>query len=90
MRVSLRPELPTQCWNSKKADLTSRFFYVSILGYSTDVRCRVISSGQSHQLSTGTVEKPTSPVGFFTSEVCRFAPGRKKSTWIGALDVVME
>ncbi|EDB2534221.1 hypothetical protein F9N44_23910 [Salmonella enterica] len=30
-------------------------------------RCRVISSGQSHQLSTGTVEKPTSPVGFFTS-----------------------
>ncbi|EGI5210819.1 conjugal transfer protein TraP, partial [Salmonella enterica subsp. enterica serovar Brunei] len=26
-------------------------------------------SGQSHQLSTGTVKKPTSPVGFFTSEV---------------------
>ncbi|EDT7578814.1 hypothetical protein B5862_004529 [Salmonella enterica subsp. enterica serovar Hvittingfoss] len=30
-------------------------------------RCRVISSGQSDQLSTGTVKKPTSPVGFFTS-----------------------
>lgn len=28
-----------------------------------------VPSGQSHQLSTGTVEKPTSPVGFFTSEI---------------------
>ncbi|EAQ6374527.1 hypothetical protein BIW59_25900 [Salmonella enterica] len=51
-------------------------------------RCRVISSGQSHQLVTGAVKKPTSPVGFFTSEVCRLAPGIKKSTWIGALVVV--
>ncbi|EBN4581340.1 hypothetical protein DSP73_21855 [Salmonella enterica] len=67
LRVSLRPELPTQYRSSKKADLTSRFFYVWILRYSTDARCRVISSGSSHQLSTGTVKKPTSPVGFFTS-----------------------
>lgn len=29
-----------------------------------------VPSGQSHQLSTGTVRKPTSPVGFFTSEIC--------------------
>ncbi|EBZ5939395.1 hypothetical protein EC465_17980 [Salmonella enterica subsp. enterica serovar Muenchen] len=35
--------------------------------YNDSVSCRVISSGQSHQLSTGTVKKPTSPVGFFTS-----------------------
>ncbi|TAC82238.1 hypothetical protein DBZ91_21065 [Salmonella enterica subsp. enterica serovar Gaminara] len=77
-----------QHWNSKKADLTSRFFYVWILRYSAGVGCREPHSGQSHQLSTGTVEKPTSPVGFFTSEVCRLAPGRKKSTWIGALDMV--
>ncbi|ECG6807120.1 hypothetical protein E2375_20640 [Salmonella enterica subsp. enterica serovar Muenchen] len=34
-------------------------------------RCRVISSGQSYQLSAGTVKKPTSPVGFFTSGVIR-------------------
>ncbi|EDH3764950.1 hypothetical protein GDA03_16100 [Salmonella enterica subsp. enterica] len=47
-------------------------------------------SGQSHQLSTGTVKKPTLPVGFFASEVSRFAPGRKKSTWIGALDGVAD
>ncbi len=26
--------------------------------------------GQSHQLSTGAVKKPTSPVGFFTPEIC--------------------
>ncbi|EAB4416671.1 hypothetical protein EKF11_21020 [Salmonella enterica] len=58
--------------------------------YNDSVSCRVISSGQSHQLSTGTVKKPTSPVGFFTSEVSQFAPDRKKSTWIGALDGVME
>ncbi|EEH8383387.1 hypothetical protein G3142_005464 [Salmonella enterica subsp. enterica serovar Montevideo] len=31
------------------------------------VGCREPHSGQSHQLSTGTVKKPTSPVGFFTS-----------------------
>ncbi|EAV0145284.1 hypothetical protein EP546_21975 [Salmonella enterica] len=35
--------------------------------YNDSVSCRVISSGQSDQLSTGTVKKPTSPVGFFTS-----------------------
>ncbi|EAA7222022.1 hypothetical protein CE340_15625 [Salmonella enterica subsp. enterica serovar Newport] len=34
--------------------------------YNDSVSCRVISSGQSDQLSTGTVKKPTSPVGFFT------------------------
>ncbi|MJY56545.1 hypothetical protein DTG00_13420 [Salmonella enterica subsp. enterica] len=40
-------------------------------GYSTSIICSVryrqFPSGQSHKLSTGTVKKPTSPVGFFTS-----------------------
>ncbi len=65
--VLFRSGSPTQYRSSRKADLTSRFFYVWILVYSADVRCRKISSGQSHQLSTGAVKKPTSPVGFFTS-----------------------
>ncbi|HAF0924248.1 TPA: hypothetical protein G9G43_003946 [Salmonella enterica subsp. enterica serovar Montevideo] len=59
-------------------------YYSSII---FSVRYRQFPSGQSDQLSTGTVKKPTSPVGFFTSEVCRLAPGRKKSTRIGALRV---
>ncbi|EBR2768453.1 hypothetical protein B5V48_21790 [Salmonella enterica] len=39
-------------------------YYASII---FSVRYRQFPSGQSHQLSTGTVKKPTSPVGFFTS-----------------------
>ncbi|EBV5224897.1 hypothetical protein DPD57_18905 [Salmonella enterica subsp. enterica serovar Kottbus] len=43
-------------------------------GYSTSIICSVryrqFPSGQSHQLSTGAVKKPTSPVGFFTSGFC--------------------
>lgn len=54
--VLSRSGSPTQHRSSKKADLTSRFFYVWILVYSADARCRVISSGQGHQLSTGTVK----------------------------------
>ena len=69
--VLSRSGSPTQHRSSKKADLTSRFFYVWILVYSADARCRVISSGQSHQLDTGAVKEPTSPVGSFTSESWR-------------------